>query len=113
MKKIKVVSKTLMVNLEFPIEVGQVKMTAVCQAFVYKDKESGKMLGDFDFSDYRNTTYMDMPVDGYNGVKKLKEFHKELGIDLDILINKEFNKTMTDEFQKVFISTFDETIFKL
>ena len=113
MIKIKVTSKTLMVNLEFPIEVGQVKLNAVCQAYIDQNYESGELEGNFEFMDYSDTTYMGMKIDGYEGVKKLKTFHKELGIDLDVLINKEFNKVMTDEFQKVFISTIDKKLFQL
>ena len=113
MIKIKVTSKTLMVNLEFPIEVGQVKLNAVCQAYIYQDPESGELEGNFEFMDYSDTTYMGMKIDGYEGVKKLKTFHKELGINLDVLIDKEFSKVMTDEFQKVFISTIDKKLFQL
>ena len=40
--KVKVTHKTLMMSLEFPLEVGQVKMDAEYQVFVYKDKNSEK-----------------------------------------------------------------------
>ena len=40
--KVKVTQKTLMMSLEFPLEVGQVKMDAECQVFVYKDKNNEK-----------------------------------------------------------------------
>ena len=113
MTKIKVTSKTLMVNLEFPIEVGQVKLNAVCQAFIHRDRESGELEGDFEFIDYNDITYMGMPIENYDGMKKLKAFHSELGINLDSLLNGEFDKIMTDEFQKVFISTIDKELFKL
>lgn len=109
MKKVevKITHKTLMVNIEFPLEVGQVKMNAECQAFIYKDRESGKLIGDFEFMDYKDTTYMGMPIDGYGGMQKLKAFHTELGIDLQKLINEEFDKVITEEFQANFISQFD------
>jgi len=110
--RVKITHKTLMVNLEFPIEVGQVKLNAISQAFIYKNKESGELEGDFDFSDYNNITYMGMPVDGFTGMTKLKTFHKELGINLDILINKEFDKVISDEFQACFIHQFDVNDFR-
>jgi hypothetical protein len=113
MKKIKVTSKSLMVDLEFPIEVGQVKLNAVCQAYINQNYESGELEGNFEFMDYSDTTYMDMKIDGYEGMRKLKAFHKELGIDLDVLIDKEFSKVMTEEFQKAFISTIDKKLFIL
>jgi hypothetical protein len=105
--KVKITHKTLLVNLEFPLEVGQVKMNAEGQAFIYKDKKSNELTGDFDFMDYKNTTYMGMPIDGYKGMQKLREFHTELGIDLQKLINEEFDKVITKEFQQDFISQFD------
>ena len=105
--KVKITHKTLMVNLEFPLEVGQVKMKAEAQVFIYKDRESGELTGDFDFSDYKNTTYMGMPIDGYKGMQKLREFHNELGIDLQKLISDEYDKIITKEFQKDFVSQFD------
>jgi hypothetical protein len=105
--KVKITHKSLMVNLEFPLEVGQVKMNAECQAFIYKDRKSGELDGDFEFMDYKNTTYMGMPIDGYGGMQKLKAFHTELGIDLSKLINDEFDKVITEEFQKDFIKQFN------
>ena len=113
MVRIKVTSKTLMVNLEFPIEVGQVKLNAVCQGFISQNDETGELEGDFDFIDYNDITYMGMSIGGYDGMIKLKTFHSELGINLDSLIGDEFNKVMTDEFQKVFISTIDKKLFVL
>jgi hypothetical protein len=113
MIKIKVTSKTLMVNLEFPIEVGQVKLDAVCQAFIYKDKESNEFTGDFEFADQLNETYMGMPIDGFKAWTKLKEHHLEFGINLQKLINDEFDKVITDGFQKAFINTIDKKLFEL
>jgi len=113
MTTIKITHKTLMVNLEFPIEVGQVKLNAECQSFISQNNDTGELEGDFVFLDYGKVTYMGMPIDGYNGMKKLKTFHKELGIDLDALIDNEYNKVITSDFQKIFISTFDKGLFKI
>jgi hypothetical protein len=112
MTKVKVTNKMLMVNFEFPIVVGQVKIIAIGQAHVHKDDESGQIEADIDFIDYGTTTYMDMPIDGYNGVKKLKEFHKSLGIDLGTLIDKEFDKVVTEDFKKEFLKQFDIKMFE-
>jgi hypothetical protein len=113
MTTIKVTSKTLMVNLEFPIEVGQVKLDAICQAYISQNPDTGELEGDFDFMDYSNVTYMGMPIGAYDGMKKLKAFHSELGINLDSLINDEYHSVMTDGFQKVFVSTFDKKLFRI
>jgi hypothetical protein len=113
MTTIKVTSKTLMVNLEFPIEVGQVKLNAICQAFISQDQDTGELDGDFDFMDYSDVTYMGMSISNHGGLKKLKAFHSELGINLDSLIRDEYNKVMTDGFQKVFVSTIDKKLFRI
>jgi hypothetical protein len=44
---------------------------------------------------------MGMKVEGYQGFRKLREFHKELGIDLDQLVREEASKQLTpDELEK-------------
>ena len=113
-KKVKVVitNRMLMVDFEFPIVVGQVKIIAIGQAHVYKGDESGKIEADFDFIDYGETTYMGMVIEGYKGVEKLKEMHKGFGIDLGDLIDKEFDKVVTDEFKTEFLKQFDVRMFE-
>jgi hypothetical protein len=112
MTRIKVTQKTLMVNLEFPIEVGQVKLTAECQVFISKE-DSGELDADFNLLDYNNITYMGMPVDGYKGWQKIKDFHSELGIDLQQLVHNEYDKVIDKEFQKVFLTQFEDRLFNL
>jgi hypothetical protein len=110
--KVKITNKMLMVDFEFPITVGQVKIIAIGQAHVYKGDQSGQIEADFDFMDYGKTTYMGMTVEGYDGVKKLKEMHKGFGIDLDTLIDNEFNKVVTEEFKANFLKQFDIKMFE-
>ena len=82
---VKVERVSFMVNFNLDLEVGQVKATAVTQAFIYVNNE-GKLDGDFDLVDYEDITYMDMPIEGRAGFKKLKEFHTDLGINLAWLL---------------------------
>jgi len=110
---VKITNKMMMVNFEFPITVGQVKLNAIGQAYVYKSSKSGEITGDFEFMDQENETYMDMPIKGYDAWKKLKEFHLEFGVDLQKLIGDEFDKVVTDEFQKQFLSQFDVRNFEI
>ena len=56
---------------------------------------------------------MDMPIKGYDAWKKLREFHTEFGVDLHKLINDEFDKVVTDEFQQEFLSQFDVKNFEI
>jgi len=113
MKNVKITNKMMMVNFEFPITVGQVKLDAIGQAYVYRDLQSGLMAGDFEFMDQENETYMDMPIKGNEAWKKLKTFHIEFGVDLQKLINDEFDKVVSEEFQKEFLSKFDIKSFEV
>lgn len=104
---VKVTSKMMMVNFEFPIVVGQISLNAIGQAIITKDSETGMLDGEFEFIDHEKRTYMGMEVEGWDGWKKLKEFHKELGINLDNLFEIEFDKVVTKEFKKEFLSEFN------
>ena len=105
-----ITNKMLMVTFEFPIEVGQVKLNALAQAYVGRDSKSGEITGDFEFMDQETTTYMDMPVSGFDAWKKLKEFHLEFGVDLQKLIDKKFDEVVNDDFKKEFLKQFDSNI---
>jgi hypothetical protein len=92
----KITSKTLLVNVEFPIEIGQLKTTAIAQLFITKD-DKGENEADVEFIDMGEITYMGMKIEGYTNWKKFKDFHKEMGLNFDKLLNDEFNKVMTEE----------------
>ena len=111
--QVKITNKLLMVNFEFPIEVGQVKLDAIGQVYVYKSSTSNQLAGDFEFMDQDNETYMGMPIKGYEAWKKLKTFHLEFGVDLQKLINDEFDKVVTEDFQKEFLKQFDVKNFEI
>jgi len=111
--QVKITNKMMMVNFQFPIVVGQVKLNAIGQAYIYKSSKSGEITGDFEFMDQENETYMDMPIKGYDAWKKLKEFHTEFGVDLQKLIDDEFYKVVTPDFEREFLSEFDVKNFEI
>ena len=88
MKNFKVLSKTIFVNISVPVTVGQIKLDHVYSLSIYKGLTNDKIHYDIDGVDYQNVTYMGMEVEGYKGFGKLREFHKELGIDIDNEIMK-------------------------
>jgi len=111
MKNFKVTSKTILVGIAVPIEVGQIKLDNIYQIAIYKGIADNKMHYDIDDIDYQNVTYMGMEIDGYKGFAKLKEFHKELGIDLSNLIMiaasekldaQDLEKWVNDNFKESF-----------
>jgi len=111
--QVKITNKMMMVNFQFPIVVGQVKLDAIGQAYVSKHSETGLIIADFEFMDQENETYMDMPIKGYDAWKKLKEFHLEFGVDLQKLIADEFDKVVTPDFEREFLSQFDVKSFEI
>ena len=104
---IKITGKTMMVNFEFPIKVGEVKLKAIGQAFIYKDKTSGKLKGDFEFMDQEDVSYMGMLIDGYVAWGRLVANFKEFGVDLNQLVSNEFNKVVDNDFKNEFIFNFN------
>jgi hypothetical protein len=111
MKNFKVVSKNMFVQIAVPVEIGQIKLDIVYQLCIYPSKIKGKLEFESDLMDYENVIYMGMEIDGYKGFRKLKEFHTELGIDLDKLITvaasekldpQELEKWVNDNFKDKF-----------
>jgi hypothetical protein len=95
MKKFKVVNRMINLNISVPFQVGQVKGDAIVMIWF-----DGALKPDVDFADVENITYMDMKIEGYEGFKKLKDFHTELGIDLNKLIDEQTKSVMTDDVIK-------------
>ena len=92
----KVTDATLMVNVENKIEVGPLKLNVIHQVCLYKGKNN-KVEFDIDFIDQGNITYMGVPIDnGYESWKKFTNFHKEMGIDFNKLIDEEAAKLVND-----------------
>jgi hypothetical protein len=46
---------------------------------------------------------MGVSIDGYSNWRKFYDFHKEMGIDFQDLLQKEFDKVWTDEFTAQYI----------
>ena len=111
--QVKITNKMMMVDFEFPNTVGQVKLVATAQAYVSKHSETGLIIADFEFTDQHEETYMDMPVKGYGAWKKLKDFHLEFGVDLQKLVADEFDKVVSEDFQKHFLSQFNVKDFEI
>jgi hypothetical protein len=89
----KITSKTLMVGFETEVKIGNndaIEATLIHQAFISRDKLGGIDV-DFDLGvDYTNIKFLGIEVDSsYNGFKQFKASLKELGIDLDKLIDEE------------------------
>ena len=114
MNKFKVTSKTILVGITVPVEVGQIKLDNVYQISIYQGITDRKIHYNINNINYQNVTYMGMEIDGYNGFAKLKEFHKELGIDLSDLIMKEASEKLdAQDLEKWVNDNFKESFKEL
>jgi hypothetical protein len=94
MKNFKV-DKLINLKVEIPFQIGQVKGNSIVMIFFDNTRDY-----DIDYTDVQDVTYMDMPVKGYEGWKKLIIFHQELGIDLNKLVNDYTESVLTESVVK-------------
>ena len=93
----KVTSNLLMSNVEFPVQIGGLKLTVIHQLCIYKGKH-GEASWEAEIIDHSDITYMGVPIESnYTNWKKFTNFHKEMGIDFDKLIREEANKVFDDK----------------
>jgi len=96
----KITSKTLMISFEHDVTVGNnnaIEATLIHQAFISENKD-GSICVDLDFIDVDNVKFLGIPIEGeYQGYKKFKTQMKELGIDVEKLMDEAASKLITDE----------------
>jgi hypothetical protein len=93
---ITITSRCLHLIASFPIEIGELKLTAEAIIFVNKNKE-GNNVAEVDFADLRDITYMGISIDAYEGWKKFTKFHNEMGIDFNTAIDGKFREVLNDD----------------
>jgi hypothetical protein len=94
MNQIKVVNKSVLLNLETEVQVGPLKATL--EAIVISC--DGQI--DIEFSNIENVSYNDVPV--YN-FRAFRNMNKEYGIDYDSILGFEFSKVFTEKAVKEII----------
>lgn len=96
----KITSKTLMVSFEYDVKVGNnnaIEATLLHQAYLFENKDGSTGM-DLEFVDVDNVKFLGIPIeDGYQGYKKFKTQMKELGIDVEKLMDEAASKLITDE----------------
>ncbi len=87
----KITSKSLLVNVENTIKVGNndaIEATVQHIIIAYESKDDGVGI-DIDFTDIVDVKFLGIPVEGgYSGYKKFKEQMLELGINVDKLVDE-------------------------
>jgi len=94
MNKIKLLNKSVLLNLEAEVQVGPLKATLEAQVCSCGDTI------DIDFSDIDNVTYNDVPV---HNLLAFRNMNKDYGIDYDKILGFEFNKIFNKESVKAII----------
>ena len=87
----KLTTKTIMYNFEQEVTIGDLSATVIAQVW-----ENGNSI-DIEFIDHTNLIYRGIDISGYENWKKFRNFHKEMGIDFDKLLQVEFDKIFTKE----------------
>ena len=87
----KLTTKTVMYNFEQEVTIGDLSATVIAQVW-----ENGNSI-DIEFIDHTNLIYRGIDISGYENWKKFRNFHKEMGIDFDKLLQVEFDKIFTKE----------------
>lgn len=109
MKKI---STQVMLQYGETVKVGNLKATLVMQVFVYGFKDDGSILMDMDFVDINDISFEGIPIEGYDNWKKFKNFHKEMGIDFDSILNEKANEIFDNDFFKDIVVNDVKNLFK-
>ena len=106
---IKVTSKTLIVNFETEVKLGEndaIELTLVHQAFIYEGK-NGNIDCDLELADFTNVKFLGMKIEeGYKQFNTFKDQLLVFGINLDELIDVEVEKLTNNGLKSIIISMF-------
>lgn len=87
-------------GFKIPIQIGEIKTNELVLVRVYSQTPTEDKPKTYSWEtehyETENITYMGMDINGYENFKKLKEFHKTLGIDIQLLISKKLNEVLND-----------------
>jgi hypothetical protein len=106
----KIISKTLMVGFETEVKLGNndaIEMTLIHQAFICENKD-GSVGVDLDLDiDVKDVKFLGIDIDSsYEGYKRFKSQLKDLGINLDKLIDEKeqelANSGLEDKLKLIF-----------
>jgi len=104
----KIEGKLAFINVQVPVSIGTISAELLYQLIIVEDGENpGKMIVDnLEPVDTINVIYNNVPVINYIS---FREFHREMGIDLDAEFEKLCKNILTEEeLQKIA----DTVVFK-
>jgi len=100
----KITDTTFMVNFETEVKLGNndaIELTLIHQAYISKDKK-GTINVDLDLSvDVTDVKFLGIEVEsGHKSYKQFKDQLKDLGIDLDKLIDEKEKEMINDKLEE-------------
>lgn len=84
-------NECMMLNYEHEVTVGDLKATLVAQVWVGKLLKPDPDL-EIEYMDTCNITFNGVSLDDYKNWGKFKNFHKEMGIDYDAVLEEKFEE---------------------
>jgi hypothetical protein len=94
MNNIKIESRTELINLSVPVEVGALKVNLIAQVIVC-GKE--KAIDIIEFIDIENGTYNGVKISDW---KKFVNMNKEWGMDYDTILDEKFDEIFEEKVVK-------------
>ena len=101
----KIISKCIYINLEENITLlnGSIQMKLIFQAIIYESKDN-KCIVEFEVMDFEDIVYWGKAID--LPFVKLSANLKELGVELNDLIDEQFDLLITDELKNKLLTPF-------
>jgi hypothetical protein len=101
----KISSKCIFINLEENITIlgGSIQMKLIFQATIYQGKDN-KCIVDFEIMDFEDILYWGKPID--LSFSKLSSNLNELGVEINDLIDEQFDLLITDELRNKLLTPF-------
>jgi hypothetical protein len=106
----KITSKTLQVNFEHDVTVGNAIEATLCHIAWISENDKGELDIELDFTDIENVKFMGIPIEGYEGYKKFKETMKGMGINVNELMDKKAAELITDEDMETLKQTYKKIV---
>jgi len=84
-------NEMMMLNYEHEVNVGDLKAILVAQVWVVGLLKPDPGL-EIEYVDTLEITFNGVPINGYENWKKFRDFHKDMGINYDVLLDERFEE---------------------
>jgi hypothetical protein len=99
--RFKIKSKIQLISVEVKVEIGSL-IEAICEVQITHRTEDEEY--EYDWIDLYDIKYMGVEINGHKEWSKCREYHMELGIDLNDRINDQLKDIFTQDIIKLIIA---------